>query len=214
MSEALGLWSRGFLDQIERLIQSHLADLPDREAVLAPLIGRVILLDLTPPGRSLFVCPVPNGIQLLTELSGTPDLTLKGSPLTFLKVALKEGDESAIRYSGLSIEGDLALARALAGLSRALNIDWQRVLSRALGERLASDALDRLRAGRRWLSGSMTSLERDLGDYLREETRWLPDATETEAFLNAVDQLNAETDRLEARLRRLESSLNPSPKTP
>lgn len=205
MSAAKAPWIDGLIDPIERLIKSHLAEAKGATAALAPLIGKVILLDFTPPGREIYLCPGPQEIQILTSLSGTPDLIIRGSPLTFLKAAMSLSEEAAIRHSGLTLEGDLQLARALTQLSQVLNIDWQRVLSRTLGERLAREALEGLRAGRHWLQKGASSLESDLGDYLREESRWCPDALEVERFLTAVDQLRDETERLEARLQRLES---------
>lgn len=205
MSAAKAPWIDGLIDPIERLIKSHLAQAEGAKAALAPLIGKVIRLDFSPPGREIYLCPGPEEIQILTSLSGTPDLIIRGSPLSFLRAAMSLSEDSAMRPAGLTLEGDLGLARSLMRLSQALNIDWQRVLSRTLGERLAREALEGFRAGRRWLKMGASSLESDLGDYLREESRWCPDALEVDRFLSAVDHLRDETERLEARLRLLEA---------
>jgi ubiquinone biosynthesis protein UbiJ len=73
--------------------------------------------------------------------------------------------------------GDVA-ARQVANFARGL-LDWGR------------------RAG--------GSLATSVAEYLQEEGRDLPTRTETEEFLADVDRLRDDTERLEARLARLES---------
>ena len=111
----------------------------------------------------------------------------------------------------------MAIAQDFQALSAALGIDWQRFLSRYLGEQLAGSTLDILRSGRDWLKQSAKALESDVSEYLREEARWLPDASQIDPHLDAVDGLRADIDRLAARIARLESTLgsraSPSPKT-
>ena len=48
----------------------------------------------------------------------------------------------------------MAIAQDFQALSAALGIDWQRFLSRYLGEQLAGSTLDILRSGRDWLKQS------------------------------------------------------------
>ena len=56
------------------------------------------------------------------------------------------------------------------------------------------------RAGRRF--------GENIAEYLQEESRDLVNKTELEEFLRGVDELREASDRIEARLRRLERSLN------
>ncbi len=56
------------------------------------------------------------------------------------------------------------------------------------------------RAGRRF--------GENIAEYLQEESRALVNKTELEEFLRGVDELREASDRIEARLRRLERSRN------
>ena len=49
----------------------------------------------------------------------------------------------------------------------------------------------------------ISTLEKDLGEYLQEELRLLPVRIEIDAFLAAVDSLRDDSERLQARFDRL-----------
>lgn len=213
MSESHPFLAGSLTEGLRHLIRSHLSEAPGGDEALKKVAGRSFAFHLMPFDRWLYLCPTLEDIQILTEISGAPDVTFHGTLAAFLAVSLNPGDTQAIRSSGLVIDGDTQLAEDFQDLSRALGIDWQRFLSRYLGYQLAGSTLDWLRGGRDWLKGSAKALESDVSEYLREETRWLPDQTETDAFLNDIDRLRADVDRLAARIERLEHQARPAPST-
>jgi ubiquinone biosynthesis protein UbiJ len=190
-----------------------MAEAPGGAEALDKVAGKVIAFHLKPFDRWLYLCPSREDIQLLTEMSGTPDVTFHGTLAAFVQVGLHPDDTRAVRKSGIVIEGDMALAQDFQAVSAALGIDWQRFLSRYLGYQLAGSTLDLLRGGRNWLRGSVKALESDVGDYLREETRWVPDRSEIDPLLDEIDTLRSDIDRLTARVDRLESTFAPDPST-
>jgi ubiquinone biosynthesis protein UbiJ len=48
-------------------------------------------------------------------------------------------------------------------------------------------------------------LQLSLSEYLREEAQLLPDKIQIEDYMQAVDRLRADCDRLEARIKRLQN---------
>ncbi len=214
MSESQTLLAGSLSESLRRLIRSHLAEAPGGSDALQKLAGRVIAFHLNPFDRWIYLCPTHEDVQILTEISGTPDVTFHGTLSAFVQVSLHPGDTGTVRKSGLVIDGDMALAQDFQALSAALGIDWQRFLSRYLGYTVAGSTLDVLRSSRDWLKKSAKTLESDVSEYLREETRWLPDSTETDPHLDAVDGLRADIDRLSARIARLETSLGSHASTP
>ncbi len=56
-----------------------------------------------------------------------------------------------------------------------------------------------------WLKGARRSVGENIAEYLTEESRDLVNRTELEEFLRGVDDLREGTDRLEARIRRLDA---------
>lgn len=207
MSESQALVAGSLSESLRHLIRSHLAEAPGGVDALEKLAGRVIAFHLKPFDRWVYLCPTLEDVQILTEISGAPDVTFHGTLSAFIQVSLHPGDTATIRSSGLVIDGDMALAQDFQALSAALGIDWQRFLSRYLGDQLAGSTLDLIRSGRNWLQKSVQALESDVSEYLREEVRWLPDASQIDPHLDAVDALRTDIDRLAARIARLESTL-------
>ncbi|MCE3285407.1 MAG: hypothetical protein K0R70_1663 [Steroidobacteraceae bacterium] len=56
-----------------------------------------------------------------------------------------------------------------------------------------------------WGRKAADAFSQNVAEYLQEEGRDVPTRTELEEFLESVDHLREATDRLEARLARLES---------
>lgn len=198
---------------LRTLTRHHLAESVDGMAALRNLAGQVIALRLEPFGKTLFLCPTDEDIQLFTEISGTPDVTIAGNLAAFTQAGLANGSQESLKASGLKISGNAESARQFQSLSQALRIDWQRLFSRLLGSNLASSVLMVTDAGKDWVRETMTALQSDVSEYLREEARWLPDRSQTDALLSEIDNLRSDMDRLTARINRLTSALN-APRLP
>jgi len=198
---------------LRTLTRHYLAESVDGLAALRNLAGQVIALRLEPFGKTLFLCPTDEDIQVFTEISGTPDVTIAGNLAAFTQVGLANRSQESLKASGLKISGNAESARQFQALSQALRIDWQRLFSRLLGANLASSLLAVTDAGKHWARGAMAALQSDISEYLREEARWLPDRSQTDALLSEIDQLRSDMDRLTARISRLTSTLN-APRLP
>jgi ubiquinone biosynthesis protein UbiJ len=198
---------------LRTLTRHHLAESVDGLAALRNLAGQVIALRLEPFGKTLFLCPTDEDIQVFTEISGTPDVTIAGNLAAFTRAGLANGSQENLKASGLKICGNAESARQFQALGQSLRIDWQRLFSRLLGANLASSLLAVTDAGKHWARGTMAALQSDVSEYLREEARWLPDRSQTDALLSEIDQVRSDMDRLTARISRLTSTLN-APRLP
>jgi ubiquinone biosynthesis protein UbiJ len=129
-----------------------------------------------------------------------------GSPTALL--GLMAGTARTPGGSPAQVRGDAETAAAYRELLRAARPDLEEELARLVGDlparrlgALAQGTLAGLsRAGRRF--------GENLAEYLQEESRDLVNRTELEEFLRGVDELREASDRIEARLRRLERSVN------
>ncbi len=195
-------------DRLQSLIRHHVDAYPEGRGPLERLAGRVIALRLEPVGYTVFLCPTPDDIQILTEFSHSPDVMLSGSLASFARAGLAGGSQQGLRASGIRISGDSDTAHEFQVLSQALKIDWQRSLSPYLGAGATAALLSALDIGAQWTRETLSALQADVSEYLREERRLLPDRSQTDAWAEAVDRLRADTDRLHARLARLEGSLD------
>jgi len=143
-------------------------------------------------------------LQMSAARSSEADATLSGNVLGLLSLA-GANPESAIRGGAVHIEGDAEVAQAFKELLAQARPEVEEELARFIGDvpahqigRFTRGALD---FGRR-LAGTFTQ---NVGEYLQEESRDLPSTTEVEEFLQDVDRLRDDTDRLEARLKLLET---------
>ena len=88
-----------------------------------------------------------------------------------------------------------------------LEIDWEEHLSRLTGDIIAHQIGNTVRGLFRWGERSAEHLGQDAADYLQEETDILPVPWEVEGFIEEVDTLRSDIDRLEARVKRLQRML-------
>ena len=190
----------GLLEQaIERLLalDSH------HGALLAPLAGKHIVLDMRLPRLRLHLLPTESAIQVHGDMAGTPDVVLAGSWLGFIRMRLGASPQLALFGGDVHIEGDMRTARHFQDLLDKLNIDWEQLLAGQVGEAAASHVFGFAEAGRQWLADSIDALRQDAAEYLQEESRDLPAYEEAEQHFREVDVLRGDADRLEARVQRL-----------
>ena len=190
------------LAAFEGALNAVLALDPEGAARLARIQGRV-LLQLAGFGTRTYVIPGDSGLLLHSAYDAPPDCTVRGSPAALLRMVLSEHREDSVFQGAVTIEGDNAVAQALGEVLRGLDVDWEEQLSRLVGDTLAHRIGVRARAGERWAERSADSFAQDLREYLKEEARLLPTDDEMRGFLDGVDTLRDDVERLAARVARL-----------
>jgi ubiquinone biosynthesis protein UbiJ len=188
----------------EAAVNGVLALDPEGAARLARVQGQVLLVELTGFGTRVYVVPGESKLFLFGAYEAAPDCVVHGSPVALLNMLLAEHREDAVFAGTIRIDGDNRLAQTLGEVFRGLDIDWEELLSKLLGDTLAHRLMNRARAGERWAGHSGDIARQNLREYLQEETRVLPSRQELEAFLAAVDTLRDDVERLAARVERLE----------
>lgn len=194
---------------LQAAINRLLALDPDSRARLAELDGRVIRLRLRlgheengEAALELDVRPTTTGgVRLRAPDAGPADVTISGNPAAFGRVLFGEALPSA--EAALELRGDVELGKRFEQILKRLDMDWEEGLARIFGDVVAHQLGRAARALRVQLETIARRLACDLGEYLREEARIAAPRERVEAFLQAVDRLRADTDRLEKRLERL-----------
>ena len=124
--------------------------------------------------------------------------------------------EKGVSVSGvdiLAINGDLALegdSGPLLEMQRiiaSLDMDWEAPLVDTLGDVAGHQLAEMLRATFSWGRQASTSLERQLGEFIREEARLTPPKLELEDFYRDVQELAMQVERLESRIARVKRKL-------
>lgn len=176
---------------------------PDTRVRLAALAGKVICLELCDGAEvvwRLYVMPTADTVHLAAA-HDRADVVIAGTAAAFARrLFARAGQPVAGEWQ---ISGDIELGqrfqRALAGL----DIDVEEMLARALGDVPAHRIGNAARASFAWTRGAGETLARDVAEYLQEEAFILAKRARVATFLRAVDELRADAERLERRVRRL-----------
>lgn len=206
MSEGVSI-PDSVLAPLEAAINRYIALDPEGAARLAELQGRVILIEIAGFGTRLYLIPSAVGFQLYGDYAGEADCVLRGTPLALARMGVSPRKEERLFSGEVRIEGDTHLAQAFGELVGALDVDWEEQLSRLVGDATAHQVGSRVRALERWGRRTGNTLTEDLKEYLQEEARLLPSRYEVQEFLDDVDYVRDDTERLAARVERLAKAL-------
>ncbi len=185
---------------------NHLLHLdPDTLRHLGDLDGKVICLRLTGQDGGdpfeFYVLPSEGGLALLAGYDGMPDVTISGNIPVFARMVF--GDAVPAASSEIQISGDIELGQRFQRIFKEMDIDWEEKVSHVTGDVAAHRLGNAVRDLRDWGKQAVHTVTQDLTEYLQHESQVLARREQVEAFLNAVDVLRADTDRLEKRLQRL-----------
>ncbi|MDY7024934.1 MAG: SCP2 sterol-binding domain-containing protein [Pseudomonadota bacterium] len=186
------------LPSIERAINPMLLSDPVNRAHLQTLAGKRLRFLCTEPELSLTIDVNPEGLHLFSDHSARQqaDLTLSGDMAQWRAQLNAEPNKMAV-----AIDGDVQLAAKLLQLIEDLHIDWGALLEPKVG-RTASQ-LFQLSAERIQHQGQvfLSSLKRNLSDFLLYESQLTVSQSEAKAFYQDVDSLRQSADRLEAKIK-------------
>ena len=188
---------------LEQAINRYMALDPEGAARLSALHGRVILIEAKGFGSRLYLIPGINGIQVYGDYAGEPDCTLRGTPLALARMGVARHKEDELFSGEVQVEGDTELAQAFGELISGISVDWEEQLSKVVGDTAAHRIGSEVRSAGRWGRRSAETLTRDLKEYLEEEARLVSSRYEVQEFLDQVDTLRDDVERLAARIERL-----------
>lgn len=182
----------------------------DGEALprLQKLQGRVIALHITNPGLQLYFIPTTENVQVMSHYDREPDVTLTGSALAFMRLSGAEDSAKAMLENRIQVDGNMGIAEAFSNIINEVDIDWEELLSQAVGDIVAHQAGQLAREGKGWLDDTAQAMRMNTTEYLQEESRILPADAELAAYLNQVDELRSDVDRMSARVQRLQQQLD------
>lgn len=196
-----------FAGAVETACNSALALDPEVRERLGALEGKVIAVELLGLGIQLVFFPHAQGVQVLSHFEGEADTVIRGAPLSLLRLSLSAKPADELFAGGVELSGDTVTGQAFQDILRALDLDWEELLSRIAGDDIAHQAGRLLRSAGEQLRHTGRTLEMNVSEYLHEEADMLVNRHAVDDFLHAVDDLRSDADRLVARVHRLEATL-------
>lgn len=177
---------------------------------LEELDGAVIAVEVPGPDLNFFLCPRGRRLGVETRCDQVPDVTLRGAPGDVLRYVTSRRQPGKRRGGSIEITGDVATAQRLQGVFRNMKPDWEEAVSSWVGDLPARKLANLARSASGYARFTAGSLGASFSEYLRYETRLLPDMDEVREFTAAADTLRHDTERLRQRLelvaRRLRSA--------
>ena len=180
---------------------------PDTLERFVDLDGKVICIHIKSTSFKLYIRPFGGGFRIFEDWEGEPNVTLTGSAFAFAKLAASEGDTDLFFKRKIVMEGDSRLGQRFRRIMEEIDIDWEDIASRYIGDVAAHQMGKLARQSRQWGSDAADTLGKDFAEYFQEEQPELAKKEPVEEFMRAVDTLRADTDRLQKRLERLQQQL-------
>lgn len=172
---------------------------------LQTMQGKLICLHISNPELHLHFLPTTAGIRVATDYDAEPDVTIHGSALALMRLSAAEDTGKAMLEQGIRIEGDMGLGNRFSDILREIDVDWEELLSQAVGNIVAHQMGQLARDAKSWLDDSAHAMRLNTQEYLQEEARLLPAEAELRRYLDDVDTLRMDVDRLDVRIKRLQS---------
>jgi len=197
---------QALLAALERALNGVLALDPATVTALQRFQQQVVALQLRGTGITLWLQLGAGSIHLIGDYDGPVETTLEATPVALLRLA-SGAAEGALFRGEVTIRGDVELGQRLQRLLRHIDIDWEEHLARLSGDIIAHRIGRLLRSHRQRAQIGVNHLGDQLADWLQYERDLLPDRQAVEGYLQQVDVLRHDSERLAARVARLQQRL-------
>lgn len=205
------------LKSLETIINKLLVLEPHNKKYLSQLNNKEICIFIT--NLNLSVHASLNNEYLFLDLNKEKDsanVIISGNSASFIKflaltnIANNSGtsntsNNSLSNLKGISFSGDLETARALQELIANLEIDWEEQLSHITGDIIAHQIGNLFRSTKLGLRSASGNLQEMLTEYIHFEARLSPTKEEVAEFINNVDDIRNDQDRLNEKIKHLET---------
>jgi ubiquinone biosynthesis protein UbiJ len=193
-----------FLNAMQKAINSWLALDPESKRRLHEMQGKIVTVELSAIDLSFHLVFLETGIEIKHGEVGKSDTVIKGTPLRLLHLALSRSSRQKFFSDDVSITGNLELGQKVIDLFDHLEIDWEEILSRFIGDVSAHHLGNVARQFKSWTQQTRETFIQNANEYVHEEITLFPPREALHDFFHDVDALRMDTDRLEARVTQLQ----------
>ncbi|NKB77434.1 MAG: hypothetical protein GKR96_10440 [Gammaproteobacteria bacterium] len=197
------------LDRVSQL----LIDLdPDSKRNLAALEGKVLCLEISVPQITLFLMPGADGIRVSERSERDADVTLSGTLSAFAKLGMGGSGSGVLSSGQVNMKGDADTGQAFQKALGQIDLDFEELLSRYIGDTPARKTGNVARRVNEWADEAIELSTENMADFLTDEAKLLTTPVAMDRLESGVHDLRSRVDRLEQRLIRLEAKHGQSPK--
>lgn len=182
---------------LQTLINRYISLDKEIEQKLKPLRGKILEINIQKTPFHYGFLFTKNAIEIISADKIAADAVISGDLFTFLKL-FKSSSLSNI--SKLNITGDQVFSETAYHVLHDLDIDWEEVLSHYTGDVVAHTVGQCVEGLQKWFNRGAHSFKVSLTEYVQEELRYFPSVAEMNDFMDEVDELKHDLDRLSLRL--------------
>lgn len=174
---------------------------------LEALDDRVICLHITGLDLYLYFLPNHDGMMVLGNYGESADTTIHVSAMNLIRLGLSADSAAVILETDTRVEGNVGLATHFSAILKNARIDWEEILSKYVGDIIAHQSASVSKTAVGWIKDSAQAMNLNISEYLTEESRISVSESEVNHYLNQVDELRSDADRLSARIHRLQQQM-------
>lgn len=192
---------------LETAINTALKYDPGTVRDLSELEGQVLLIDCSMPTMRLAIETNQQKIILHNNWDGEAAVTVQGTMVALVKMAVNASDTSSFANSGVQLSGNLETLHRLHKILSKLNIDWEAALADLVGDVPAHVIGSAVRKSAKVSTESLQRVSSALVEVAQEEFEIIPSQNRFEQFKQNIRQMSADTDRIAARLSALNAKI-------
>ncbi len=189
---------------ISELVANRILELDcEAHGKLKAFENKVISAEITDLNLRYFV-RIINGTLVITDhYQGDVSAQISGKSSAFVGAAINERSSDAVFSGNLHFSGDVGLAQKFQAFIQSLQIDWQQPLSNIVGDELSYAIGQGFEKFGSFIKNAFEQTALDIPEYLQHEIKATPSSIELEYFYQSIDKARSQTERLEARIKRL-----------
>lgn len=188
---------------LEKTLNQTLRLDPLSLAALGKLSDKIITIELQGMDLRFSLFPDAQGVTVLANYQGNTDVYISSAPFTLLQLFL-HSEPRLIHHPDITITGDISVLQKLSNIFKAMDIDWEAHWAKWIGDVPSHHLTQMWQRGQKYSQERVVVLQQNCTEYLQEEIRSIPAILEMEHFLNQIDVLRNDVERLTQRLQRLE----------
>jgi len=178
---------------------------PATQTRLVKLQGKTMALNIKTLNQSLAVTPHPSGLEFSSTIPQSVDVTLTATVGAMIKITRDGMEDAELEPGELEIMGDPIIGQRFAQVMSELNVDWHSLIAEQIGDGPAHVVTTAADQAKDFAKTSQSHFKQMLSKLIKDDMDVVVDKEEVNAFLDDVDTLRADADRLIARIKRLQS---------
>ncbi len=200
-----GMYQVVIFKSVEKLLQLALEQDPSSRMRLEALEGQRVFIEIHQPEFQGLLKIEGGSLRWLAESHEPAHATLEARSLDLLRQFFNSQPQWV--QGPVHLGGDVELIQKLHEIFTHLEIDWEEPLARWFGDPLAHQMGRGIRQLARFTRRSARVMFQNSREYLQEELGAIPMRWELDELTQEIQDLSADTDRVNDRMRRLEELL-------